>query len=219
MVARNVYQRTISNWPGRSTKNSFEKIHFSLSLSLSAPLFEFYGGRFFFFCFCWMWYPVLTTLHRKKRNPSKKKKKKGRGRITFVFRRPADFMTLPPSFAFTTAQRRAALQRPQCRRFSPLLFFFFGSLPFYLILSFLYSVAFCSCVYLSLSVCFVAHQKIIIVVIKTGRTKHTFFWENRVPSVGLENHQSRQNKRRREGHVSGHWRNTKAEPTHFGRRA
>ena len=96
-------------------KNSF----FSLSLG---PLFWILW-RPVFFCCCWLRYPVLTTLHRKKRNPSKKKKKK-RGRITFVFRRPADFMTLPPSFAFTTAQRRAALQRPQCRRFSPLLFFF-----------------------------------------------------------------------------------------------
>ena len=118
MVARNVYQRTISNWPGRSTKNSFEKIHFSLSLSLSAPFFEFYGGRFFFVVVGWdilFWQRCIG-----KREIRQKK----RGRITFVFRRPADFMTLPPSFAFTTAQRRAALQRPQCRRFSPLLFFF-----------------------------------------------------------------------------------------------
>ena len=216
MVARNVYQRTISNWPGRSTKNSFEKIHFSLSLSLSAPFFEFYGGRFFFVVVGWdilFWQRCIG----KREIRQKKKKKKG-----------TDNLRLPSTRRFYDATAEFCLHdstEASCSSATPVppvfpsSLFFFGSLPFYLILSFLYSVAFCSCVYLSLSDCVVAHQKIIIVVIKTGRTKHTFFWENRVPSVGLENHQSRQNKRRREGHVSGHWRNTKAEPTHFGRRA
>ena len=80
MVARNVYQRTISNWPGRSTKNSFEKIHFSLSLSLSAPFFEFYGGRFFFFVVVgWDILFWQRCIGKREIRQKKKKKKKRKG--------------------------------------------------------------------------------------------------------------------------------------------